>query len=238
MRLTVNHSVSMERGMGMSVFRSMVSCSLLLIVPSCMLAADSGAAMLYANGATWLNGSHVPNSSAIFAGDLVQTRADGAANIHAAGSSITVLGDSLVQFEGVSLKVEHGGVTVSTSKGVATTAGDVRVAPASNAWTEFNVTDVDGTVRIAARKGDLTVTDDSGTVTLAQGQETTRDEQSPDSKSPDNKKKKRRIAGAAPAAGGGLLNSPVAIGVGAGIVAGVTIWVLSRNDDPISPNVP
>jgi len=238
MRLTVNHSVSMERGMGMSVFRSMVSCSLLLIVPSCMLAADSGAAMLYANGATWLNGSHVPNSSAIFAGDLVQTRADGAANIHAPGSSITVLGDSLVQFEGVSLKVEHGGVTVSTSKGVATTAGDVRVAPASNAWTEFNVTDVDGTVRIAARKGDLTVTDDSGTVTLAQGQETTRDEQSPDSKSPDNKKKKRRIAGAAPAAGGGLLNSPVAIGVGAGIVAGVTIWVLSRNDDPISPNVP
>ena len=238
MRLTVNHSVSMERGMGMSVFRSMVSSLLLLIVPSCMLAADSGAAMLYATGAAWLNGSHVPNSSAIFAGDLVQTRADGAANIHAPGSSITVLGDSLVQFEGASLKVEHGGVTVSTSKEMATTAGDVRVAPASNAWTEFNVTDVDGTVRIAARKGDLTVTDDSGTVTLAQGQETTRDEQSSDNKSPDNKKKKRRIAGAAPAAGGGVLNSPVAIGVGAGIVAGVTIWVLTENDDPISPNVP
>jgi len=238
MRLTVNHSVSMERGMGMSAFRSTVSCLLLLIVPSCLLAADSGAAMLYANGAAWLNGSHVPNSSAIFAGDLVQTRSDGAANIHAPGSSITVLGDSLVQFEGVSLKVEHGGVTVSTSKGVATTAGDVRVAPASNAWTEFNVTDVDGTVRIAARKGDLTVTDGSGTVTLAQGQETTRDEQSSDNKSPDNKKKKKRIAGAAPAAGGGVLNSPVAIGVGAAIVGGVTIWVLSRNDDPISPNVP
>jgi hypothetical protein len=220
--------------MGMSAFRRIVSCLLLLIVPASLFAADSGAAMLYVNGAAWLNGSHVPNSSAIFVGDLVQTRADGAANIHAPGSSITVLGDSLVQFEGVSLKVEHGGVSVSTSKGVATIAGDVRVAPASNAWTEFNVTDLDGTVRIAARKGDLTVTDDNGTVTLAQGQETTRDEQSTD----NNKKKKKRAAGAVPAAGGGVLNSPVAIGVGAAVIAGVTIWVLAKDDDPISPAKP
>ena len=164
--------------MGMCAFRRMVSCVLLLIVPASLLAADAGAAMLYADGAAWLNGSHVPKSSAIFAGDLVQTRSDSAANIHASGSSITVLGDSLVKFEGSSLKVEHGGVSVSTSKGIFTTAGDVRVSPVSNAWTEFNVIDTDGIVRIAARKGDLTVTDDSGTVTLAQGQETTRDEQS------------------------------------------------------------
>jgi hypothetical protein len=226
--------------MGMSAFGRMASC-VLLVVPASLFAADSGAAMLYANGAAWLNGSHVPNSSAIFAGDLVQTRSDSAANIHAPGSSITVLGDSLVQFEGVSLKVEHGGVSVSTSKGVATTAGDVRVAPSSNAWTEFNVTDVDGTVRIAARKGDLTVTDDSGTVTLAQGQETTRDESSgqTDNKK-DNKKSKKRSAagGAIPAAGGGLLNSPIAVGIGGAAVVGVTAWVLLKNDNPVSPAVP
>jgi hypothetical protein len=192
--------------------------------------------MLYANGAAWLNGSHVPNSSAIFAGDLVQTRSDSAANIHAPGSSITVLGDSLVQFEGALLKVEHGGVSVSTSKGVATTAGDVRVAPASNAWTEFNVTDIDGTVRIAANKGDLTITDDDGTVTLPQGQETTRNEQSDQG---DKKKKdKKRAAGAVPAAGGGALNSPVAIGVGAAAIGGLTIWVLTRSSNPVSPATP
>jgi hypothetical protein len=221
--------------MGMSAFRRIVGCLLLLIVPASLWAADSGAAMLYANGAAWLNGSHVPNSSAIFAGDLVQTRIGGAANIHAPGSSITVLSESLVQFEGGSLKVEHGGVSISTSRGVSTTAGDVHVAPASNAWTEFNVTDIDGTVRIAARKGDLTVTDDDGTVTLAQGQETTRDEQSSDNK----KKKKRGAAGAVPAAAGGVLNSPIAIGIGAGAIAGITIWVLSRGDDvAVSPAIP
>jgi len=223
--------------MGMSAFRRMVSCVLLLLVPASLLAADSSAAMLYADGAAWLNGSHVPKSSAIFAGDLVQTRSDSAANIHAPGSSITVLGDSLVQFQGDSLKVEHGGVSVSTSKGVATTAGDVRVAPASNAWTEFNVTDTDGTVRIAARKGDLTVTDDNGTVTLAQGQETTRDEQS-DQTDNSRKKNKKRSTAAAPAAGGGMLNSPIAVGIGGAAIVGVTAWVLIKNDTPVSPSQP
>ncbi len=199
--------------------------------------------MLYTHGAAWLNGAHVPASSAIFTGDLVQTRSDSGANINAPGSSITVLGDSLVQFEGASLKVEHGSVDVATSKGVATTAGDVRVAPASSAWTEFNVTDVDGTVKIAANKGDLLVTDDNGTVTLPQGQQTTRDEQTDQSadtstNSNDKKKKKKRAAGAAPGATGGVLSSPVAIGIGSAIIGGVTLWVLVKSDDPVSPSTP
>lgn len=230
--------------MGMSAFRKMVSCVLLSAFPGSVLAADSGAAMLYTHGAAWLNGAHIPTSSAIFAGDLVQTRSDSAANINAPGSSVTVLGDSLVQFEGASLKVEHGGVSVATSKGVATTAGEVRVAPVSSAWTEFNVTDTDGTVKIAALKGDLSVTDNSGTVTLAQGQQTTRDEQSSDQSSTDNgnnkdkKKNKKRADGAAPAAGGGILNSPVAIGVGVAAIAGVTAWVLIQSNNPVSPSQP
>jgi hypothetical protein len=227
--------------MGMAAFRKLVSCVLVLMVPGSLIAADSGTAMLYADGAAWLNGSHVPKSSAIFAGDLVQTRSDSAANIHSPGSSVTVLGDSLVQFEGASLKVEHGGVSVSTSKGLATTAGEVRVAPASNMWTEFNVVDTDGTVRIAARKGDLTVTDDQGTVTLAQGQETTRDEQSEptdNNKKKEKEKDKKRAAGPTPAAGGGLLNSPVAVGVGAAAIVGVTTWVLLQGNNPVSPSQP
>jgi hypothetical protein len=221
--------------MGMSAFRRLVSCVLLLIVPASLFAADSGAAMLYTEGSAWLNGGHIPRTSAIFSGDLVQTGLNSAANIHAQGSSITVLGDSLVQFEGAWVKVEHGGVSVSTSKGVATTAGDVRVAPASNAWTEFNVPDADGLVRIAARKGDLTITDDDGTVTLQQGQETTRDDQSDRG---DKKKKKDKKKGAAPAATGGALGTTIAIGVGLAAIGGVTAWVLSQNSNPMSPSAP
>lgn len=162
--------------MGRSAFGGMASCVLTVLFPFSLFAADSNTALLYINGPAWVNGAHVPRpSSAIFSGDLLQTRSDSIANINQPGSMVRVLSDSLVQFEGSSVKIDHGGVTVSTSKGMATMAGDIKVTPTSNAWTEFNVTDVAGTVRIAARKGDVTVSDGKGSVTLAQGQETTRD---------------------------------------------------------------
>jgi hypothetical protein len=232
--------------MGRFAFRKMVSCVLVFLFPVAMFAVDSNAAMLYTNGTAWVNGAHVPRtSSAIFSGDLLQTRSDTVANINAPGSSIAVHSDSLVQFEGASLKIEHGGVTVSTSKGVATTAGEVKVSPASSNWTEFNVTDVDGLVRIAARKGDVTITDGKETFTLPQGQETTRQETSStdnsdnsDKDSKSKKKNKKRVPGAAPAAGGGILNSPIAVGVGAAAIGGVTAWVLIEKSTPASPSAP
>jgi len=227
--------------MGKSAFRGMVSCVLLILFPGSLLAADSNAAMLYVNtnGAAWVNGAHVPrSSSAIFSGDLLQTRSDSVANINEPGSSITVLAGSLVQFQGASVDIQHGGVTVSTSKGIAATAGDVRVTPASDAWTEFNVTDVDGTVRILARKGDLSISDGKDVVTLPQGQETTRDESNPAVDNNKKKKNKKQQTGATPAAGGGIMNSPYAVGIGAGAVIGVTTWVLVKSDNPASPTKP
>ena len=224
--------------MGRSALRGMVSCVLVILFPFSLFAADSNAAMLYTNGPAWINGAHVPRpSSAIFSGDLLQTRSDSVANINQPGSTVRVLSDSLVQFEGTSVKIDHGGVTVSTSRGMRTTAGDVQVTPVSGAWTEFNVTDVDGTVRIAARKGDVTVNDGKETVTLAQGQETTRDESS-DNSDKDRKKNRKRAAGAVPGASGGSLNSPLAIGIAGAAVIGVTTWVLIKSDDPASPAKP
>ena len=118
---------------------------------------------------------------------------------------------------------------------MATMAGEVKVAPAANAWTEFNVMDVDGTVHIAARKGDVTISDAKGTVTLAQGQETTRDESS----EPNRRGRKGgRGTGAPPGATGGILNSPIAVGVGGAAVLGLTVWVLVKNDEPLSPEKP
>jgi hypothetical protein len=214
----------------------MVASVLLILFPGWLFAADTNAAMLYTNGGAWVNGANVPrSSSAIFSGDLLQTRSDSFANINEPGSTITILSDSLIQFDAASLRIEHGGVTVSTSRGVATKAGDIKVAPASNQWTEFNVTDVDGTVRIAARKGDLTISDGDEVVTLAQGQETTRDESSNTDK---DRKKKKRAAAAIPAAGGGIMNSPIVLGIGAAAIVGVTTWVLIQNDNPASPAKP
>jgi hypothetical protein len=222
--------------MSQSRLRSAVCCMLAILFPAqVMLAGETASAMLYTNGAAWLNGSEVPKSAAVFSGDMLQTRPDSTASIQSNGSSVMVLADSLVKFEGPAVEIEHGAVRVTTSRELSAHAGDVTVKPAANSWTEFQVTDVNGRVQIVASKGDLTVQDDKGTTTVTQGQETTRD----DTTDADKKKKKRRRgAGAAPAASGGIMSSSAAIYTGLGIVGGVGIWVLLQNGSPVSPACP
>src|ERR1039457_2913557 len=176
-----------------ALYLKILSCMMVVIFPAALFAADQPAAMLYTHGTALLNGDNIVRSSAIFSGDLVQTSANSAANINASGSIVLVLNDSLVKYQGNAVELEHGGITISTSKLLTTRAGDVTVSPATSVWTEFQVRDVDGTVQIAARKGDLTISDDTGTSKLTQGQETTRDESQEENK----KKKKRRATGAA-----------------------------------------
>jgi|SRR5271156_768092 hypothetical protein len=222
--------------MSQSRLRSIVCCMLAILFPAqIMMAGETASAMLYTNGAAWLNGSEVPKSAAVFSGDLLQTRPDSTANIQANGSSVMVLSDSLLKFEEPAVELEHGSVRVTTSRGLAARAGDVTVKPAANTWTEFQVTDVDGRVQIAANKGDVTVQDDKGTTTVTQGQQTTRDDTADTEK---KKKKRKRAAGAAPAAGGGLMSSTPAIYVGLGIAGGAAIWIWTREPSPVSPSCP
>src|SRR6202051_1397091 len=172
-------------------YLKILSCMMVLIFPAALWAADPPGAMLYSHGTALINGNSISRSSALFSGDLVQTNSDSVANINATGSSVLVLNDSLVQYEGSALKLEHGGVTISTSKLLAAPAGAIKVTPAASSWTEFDVRDVDGRVQIAARKGDLTISDDTGTSTLAEGQVTTRDDSQSESR---NRRRKNGIA--------------------------------------------
>jgi len=220
--------------MSKSVSKSALACLLAFLLPMQLLAKDSTAAMVYASGAAWVNGTEVPKSAALFAGDMLQTRPEATANINASGSSIMVLSDSLVKYQGPSVEVEHGAVRISTSNGLAAQAGEVTVKPSGSGWAEFQVTDVDGRMQIVANKGDLTIQDQQGNTTLSQGQQTTRD----DTTSPEKKKKKKRGAGAQPAAGGGILSTNGAIYAGAAVVTGVTIWVLLQHGEPMSPSCP
>jgi len=219
--------------MSLSVLRQSICWLLIALFPASLMAADANAAaMLYAKGEAWVNGASVPRSSAIFPGDMVQTKPDSVVNINASGSNVMVLSDSMVKFEGNAVSIEHGSVTVATSKGMATHVGDITVSPASASWTEFEVTDVNGSVQIMARKGDVNINDGQETTTLAQGQQTTRDE------TQETSNKKRKGGGAATAASGSILNSPIAIGAGAVVVGGVLTWVLLQGDDPLSNSKP
>ena len=209
-----------------------VVCGLLaVLVPAQLMGGELAAAMLYTNGPAWVNGSEVPKSGALFTGDLLQTRADATANIQAAGTNVMVMADSLVKIRERAVELKHGSVRVTTARGLAAQAGEVTVKPVSDAWTEFQVTDVDGRVQIAAAKGDVTVQDEKGTTTVSQGQQTTRD----DTSDVEKKKKRRRAGGAAaPGAVGGLLNSNAAVYGGVALAAGAGIWLLLQEETPLS----
>ena len=209
------------------MFRKFVGCVLLGIVPGALMAADSTAAMMYIKGAAWVNGSSVAHSSAVFPGDLVQTKADSVAKINASGSSVSVGADSLVKFDSNNISVDHGAVAVATSKSLGTKSGEVSVTPANGAWTAYELKNTNGNVVIMAHKGDLTINDSTGTRTLAQGQQTTR-----------YASDQQKGGGAAPAAGGGVFDSPIVIGIGVAAVAGLVTWVLVQGSEPASPSNP
>jgi hypothetical protein len=220
--------------MSISGLRDIACWIMIAILPGSLWAADSSPAMLYAKGATWINGSAVPRTSAVFPGDMVQTRADSLASINASGSKVVVMADSLVKFEGSGVSIEHGGLTVATSKGLSTQAGDVTVVPTSTGWTEFQVKQAtDGTVQIIAEKGDVNVNDGSTTATLSQGQQTT-----VDNSAEKKKKKKKKGGGAVPAESGAALDSPVVIYGGAAAVGGILTWVLLQDSSPVSASRP
>src|SRR6266478_8981867 len=219
--------------MSVSGLRNIACWMMIALVPVSLWAADSSPAMLYARGAAWINGGAVPRTSAVFPGDLVQTRSDSVASINASGSNVVVLADSLVKFEGPAVALEHGTLKVATSRGLSTHTGDITVAPASNGWTEFEVKQVsDDSVTVIAQKGDVTVSDGSNSSTLSQGQQTTVDN------SAEKKKKRRKGGGAVPATSGAVLDSPVVIYGGAAAVGGLLTWVLLQDSNPVSQVAP
>jgi len=199
----------------------MVCWAMIAALPAFLFAADSGGAMLYGKGTVWLNNSPLPHSSAIFSGDLIRTERQSVANFSVSETSVVIQTDSLVKFEGNAVSVEHGGVSVATSKGMVALAREVTVTPASNSWTEFEVVDADGTVEIVAGKGNVNVNCGTSTANLSEGEQATRD----DSGNCNKKKKRKGLAGPPVAQGGGLLTDPYVLG-GALVGGGVIICLL------------
>jgi hypothetical protein len=92
-------------------------------------------------------------------------------------------------------------------------------------------------VQIIARKGDVNVSAGIETVTLLQGQSTTRDD-SDTRDSSDKGKKRKNSEHPVPAARNPGLDSPVLIGVGAAVIATGLIYALTRSGSPVSPVIP
>ena len=142
----------------MSALRSVVAWLMLVLFPLSLTAADTGSAILRSAGGVWVNGNEIAGSTAIFAGDTLETKPGFVANLDLEGSSVLIQPESIVKFDGTYLTLEHGSVSVGTSTGMSVHVNCIRVEPLSNDRTQYDVADVTGKVDVAAHKADVKIT--------------------------------------------------------------------------------
>jgi hypothetical protein len=133
-----------------------VCWAMILIVPRALSAADPGA-IVHTQGGVWVNGYEVSDSTAIFTGDVIETRPGFTGGLSADGSTVVIQAESVVKFQGDLLVLEHGGVSVGTSKSMKVRVNCLTVVPVRNEWTQYEVVDVNGMVQVAARKNDVNI---------------------------------------------------------------------------------
>jgi hypothetical protein len=212
---------------------------MVVLCPLTLIAADTGSAVLHSEGGVWINGSEISGTAAVFPGDLLETKPGFAANLGAEGSSVLIQPESIVKFEGNFLSLEHGSVSVGTSTSMGVHVNCIKVEPVSIQQTQFDVTNVNNTVQVAARKNDVNITDSSvlhkapprngpsHSATVHEGQQATRDESA--------------ACGAAlpPGGSGSPLNSKwLEIGGGAAVAGMILCLLFCTGSPPISPSQP
>jgi hypothetical protein len=143
--------------MSVSILRNFVCLMLAVTFPLSLMATDTGAAILHSKGGVRINGGEAADSTAVVPGDLLEIKAGSIASLDADGSSILIQPESIVKFNGASLTLEHGRVSVGTTKSFSVQIDCIRVVPVSNEWTQYDVTDVNGMVQAAARKKDVNI---------------------------------------------------------------------------------
>jgi ribosome-associated protein YbcJ (S4-like RNA binding protein) len=170
-------------------------------------------AVLQASGNVQVNGNASRRTTTLFSGDVVETDEGSAANIIAGGSSVLVLSGTAMKFLGNGVELTQGGMAIATSEAMTATVDGLTITPAAQKFSKFEVAEDDDTVVIAARQGNVAVSDGQQTSTVPEGQETKR-------------KKRKKGGGAIPAGSGHAISGKtLAIigGAAGGTVAGILI---------------
>lgn len=224
-------------------WRHFVCVSMAAFLPASLSAQDSAAAMLQSNGLVMVNHSPVPASSALFVKDLVETQKSAAARIEITGSSADINAETMVEFDGDELLLDHGTLSVHTSRGLRVRVGCLTVTPVNPAdWTQFEVVDLDGKVTVHATQNDVYIDAHSKNPQRIKSPEHSNRDLVRQS---EQKSRDEKCGGgylnqprAIPGLGAGL-NSPWAIGAAfVGIVTVACLGLFCHGDDPVSPAWP
>src|SRR5579885_1356458 len=235
-----------RRGRSVSRWRRLVCLGLIAYLPGAVAATDSPSAILKVSGAgVVVNDRGAANVTALYPKDLIRTGKTSAARIEMTGSAVDINPETIVEFDGDELVLEHGGLPVNTNTGLRVRVGCLLVAPVEDAlWTHFDVTDVDGKLSVFAEKSDVYINERSKKE-IRDVKQTGRSSRTivheTEKKSREDKCGAGYVKEPTPTVApvlGPILDSPWAIGIGAGAIGVITCWALCKNDDPISPHSP
>ncbi len=221
----------------MPEWRNLVCGVVIVILPTSLVAQDAMRGMLHSDGGTWLNEAPAPATAAIFPDSLVQTQKGHVATIDVEGSTVLIGPETMVQFQGHELVLDHGSLRLETASEMEVIVGCVSIIPTTGDRTLYQVTDVDGKVKIAASKKDVKVHSHGGALRRSkqsassdsivhEGQQTTREERCAAAETPSQ------------AANGAILNKGIAEDLGIAAVAVLTCLGLCHEDNPVSPAKP
>ena len=147
--------------------QKIMAIALALIFPATAFSSEN--AVLFPHGNVNVNGKALAGTSTLFAGDQVSTGPDGSVVLTAHGSSVQLASSSSMSYGTDGVAVANGGVTVSTSTGLASHTLGITVEPAEQQAARYILVHRDGKIEIAVLQGALRIRDGQSEVTLASG---------------------------------------------------------------------
>lgn len=140
----------------MSSVRHLI-CWLMIGLAPVSLMGQTQSAIVHTQGGVWVNGYEAKDASAVFSGDVIETRPNFSATLNLEGSSVAVQPESVVKFQGDAIELDHGGVSIETSTSFKVRVHCITVIPVANEWTQYEVADLNGSVEVSARTKDVNV---------------------------------------------------------------------------------
>ena len=139
-------------------------CLLLVIAltGSPLLAGSLGG--LTVSGNVWTNRVALPSGSSVYAGDRIQTDAEGMAVLGMGTHRVEIRPDTSITLHGDSLDLHRGAVGSSGSEIVVGDTGVSAQEAGDDSW--FVVSDKDGQVLVAAYRGEAAIRDRDGRRTV------------------------------------------------------------------------
>lgn len=208
---------------------------MILILPASLAAQDPTRGLLHSDGGTWLNEAPAPNIAAIFPDSLVQTQAGHVARIEVEGSSVLILPETMMQFQGLTLALDHGTIQLDTAREMDVIVGCVTISPASSDRTAYNVTDTHGIVTVSVSKNSVKVHTHGATSQKSKGVPADA------TLHPGEQASRADMCGtrseSEPGTGSWLDSRPAQL-LGGAMAAAIICLGLCRGDDPVSPAKP